>query len=471
MRHASQPAAPTDETRQPWTILVLLAVAQFMVILDVTVVNVALPSIGSALGFAEADLQWVITAYVLFTGGLLLLGGRATDLFGRRRIFLIGLAVFTAASLASGLAPSPEALIASRAAQGLGAAMLTPGALSIITTTYTGSQRTTALSAWGAIGSAGAAAGVVLGGMLTSWLGWEWVFFINVPVGLATGLLTLQVVPATPPVAQGRRLDLPGALSAVAGLVLLVYAIEGASDHGWTSARTVALLAVGAGLLGAFIAIERRVREPILPPATWRIRSLVAGVGLMFAATGLLVGAFFLNSIYLQHVLGWSALEAGLGFLPLMLVIGLGAHAASHLIARIGSRSLAALGLVLMAGGAGLLAAAPDGASYAADLLPGFLVLGLGVGLVFPAASVTTMSEIHEEGAGLASGLMTTGHEVGAALGVASFSAVATAAQTFPIGYGDAFLAVAAAAGILAAAVLAAVPQVRPTGETPIPAH
>jgi MFS family permease len=251
----------------------------------------------------------------------------------------------------------------------------------------------------------------------------------------------------------------------------LVYALEGTAEHGWGSARTLVLLAVSAVLLTGFAAIERRVGEPILPPATWRIRSLVTGVGLMFVATGLLVGAFFLNTIYLQHVLGWSALEAGFAFLPLMLVTGFGAHIASRLIPRIGSRGLAAGGLALMAASALLLAAAPDDAGYVADLLPGFLVLGLGVGLVFPAASVTTMSEVHDEGAGLASGLMTTGHEVGAAIGVATFSAVATAAATFPAGYGDAFLAVAGAAGILAAVVLTAVPSVRPTGETRLAMH
>jgi EmrB/QacA subfamily drug resistance transporter len=467
-------ARPYDEKtgqRQPWTILILLGVAQFMVILDITVVNVALPSIGEALDFAPADLQWVITAYVLFTGGLLLLGGRATDLFGRRRVFLAGLSIFTAASLASGLAPSPAALVAARAAQGLGAALLTPGALSIITTTYVGAQRTTALSAWGGIGSAGAAAGVVLGGMLTTWLGWEWVFFINVPVGLATGLLALHVVPATPATAAGLRLDLPGALSAVGGLVLLVYAIEGTGEHGLGSTRTLVLLALSAALLAAFIGIERRAVQPILPPSTWRIRSLVSGVGLMFAATGLLVGAFFLNSIYLQHVLGWSPLEAGLAFLPLMLVIGLGAHMASQLIPRVGSRALAASGLALIALAGLLLSVAPDDASYAADLLPGFVALGLGVGLVFPAASVTTMNDVHDEGAGLASGLMTTGHELGAAIGVATFSAVATAAATFPAGYGDGFLAFATAAGLLAVAVLAALPSVRPAGEARLAMH
>jgi EmrB/QacA subfamily drug resistance transporter len=465
--------------RQPWSILILLCIAQFMVILDITVVNVALPSIGEALDFNPADLQWVVTVYVLFTGGLLLLGGRAADLFGRRRVFLTGLSIFTAASLASGLASSPDVLIAARASQGLGAALLTPGALSIITTTYVGAQRAAALSAWGAIGSAGAAAGVVLGGMLTTWLGWEWIFFINVPVGLATALLAVRLVPARPSVARGRRqLDLPGALSAVAGLVLLVYAIEGTGEHGLGSTRTLLLLALAGALLAAFLVVERRVPRPLLPPASWRIRSLVAGVGLMFGATGLLVGAFFLNSIYLQHALDASALETGLAFLPLTLVIGVGAHLASRLVSRVGSRALAVAGLGLMAGAALLLSGAPDDASYAADLLPGFLIMGLGVGFVFPAASVTTMSDVHEEGAGLASGLMTTGHEIGAAVGVAVLSAVATAGDggttsgsTLAAGYGDGFLVAAVLALILAAVALFAVPVVRPTGAPRLAAH
>ena len=465
--------------RRPWSILVLLSVAQFMVILDVTVVNVALPSIGEALGFASADLQWVITAYVLFTGGLLLLGGRAADLLGHRRVFLAGLAVFTAASLASGLAPSSEALVAARAAQGLGAALLTPAALSIITTTYVGGQRAAALSAWGALGSAGAAAGVVLGGVLTTGLGWEWVFFVNVPVGLAVGALTLRLVPAAGAALAARgQLDLPGAASVVAGLVLLVYAIEGTGEHGWWSLRTLALLALAGALLAGFLALERRAPRPLVPPATWRVRSLVSGVTLMFGATGVLIGAFFLNSLYLQRVLDASPLETGLAFLPLTLVIGLGAHLASRVIARIGVRGLAVAGLGAMAAGALLLAAAPDRASYFTDLLPGFLVLGLGVGFAFPAASVTTMSDVRHEQAGLASGLMTTGHEIGAALGVAVFSAVATAgsgaatsALTFAEGYEDGFFAGAVLALALAAVALATVPAARATGEPRLAAH
>jgi EmrB/QacA subfamily drug resistance transporter len=460
-----------DAERQPWTTLILLGLAQFMVILDITVVNVALPSIAEDLDFATGDLQWVITAYVLFTGGLLLLGGRATDLFGRRRVFLAGLAIFTLASLASGLAPSPEALIVARAAQGFGAAMLTPGALSIVATTYVGSQRTAALSAWAAIGSAGAAAGVVLGGILTTGLGWEWVFFINVPIGVLTAIGVVQVVPAVPGSAAGRRLDLLGAATAVSGLVLLIYAIEGTGEHGWGSERTLLLGALAVALLAGFVAVERLVREPLLPPVTWRNRSLVTGIGLILVVTGLLVAVFFLNSIYLQHVLGWSALETGLAFLPLVVVIGMASHVANSVISRIGSSSLSALGLLLVAAASVLLAVAPDDASYVTDLLPGFLILGFGVGLIFPAAAIASMSEVGEEGAGLASGLMTTSHELGAAIGVAVFSAVATAASTFVDGYGDGFAAVAVVAAVVAAGAVFVAPNVRPQGAVQGSAH
>jgi EmrB/QacA subfamily drug resistance transporter len=449
----------------PWTTLVLLGLAQFMVTLDITVVNVALPSIARDLAFSDGDLQWVITAYVLFTGGLLMLGGRASDLFGRRRIFLAGLALFTLASLASGLAPSPEALIGARAAQGLGAAMLTPAALSIVTTTYEGSQLTAALAAWGAIASAGAAVGVILGGVLTAGLGWEWVFLINVPVGLATAIGVLRVVPDAPATAAGRRLDVVGAVTAVAGLVVLVYAIEGANEHGWGSVRTVVLTTVAVALLAAFAVVERRAREPILPPTTWSDRSLVSGVGLILVGTALLVAVFFLNTIYLQDVLGWSALETGLAFLPLVLAIGLAANAANQLIARAGSRNLAALGLGLVAVGGLLLAVAPDSAGYWTDVLPGFVILGFGVGLVFPAASIAALSEVGEDTAGLASGLIATGHELGAAFGVAAISAVATSASTFVAGYEAGFAAVAALAAVVATIALVAIPTVRPRAE------
>jgi EmrB/QacA subfamily drug resistance transporter len=462
--------------RRPWSILALLSVAQFMVILDVTVVNVALPSIRTALGYAPQDLQWVVSAYVLMTGGLLLLGGRMADLIGRRRVFLTGLIVFTGASLASALSPTTTALIASRAAQGLGAALLSPAALSIITTTYANAQRTTALSVWGAIGAGGAAAGVLLGGMLTTWFGWRSVFFINLPVGLVAAGLALRLVPAARATARPlSELDLPGALTVVSGLVVLVYAIERTTIYGWTSARTLVLLAISAGLLATFVIVERGARRPLVPIGIWRVRSLSSSATIMLGATGILVGAFFLNSLLLQNVLGASALEAGLAFLPLVVVTGLAAHVGPHLLTRLGARIVVVGALAVMAVGDLLLSGAPANATYATDLLPGFLLLGLGVGLTFVAISVTAMSEIQNERAGLASGLMTTAHELGAAFGVAIFSAVAlesaAAGPAFVHGYGKGAFAGALIAIALALIAAVAVPTFRPAASQRISMH
>ncbi len=474
--HRQKEGAVAAAGRSPWTILVLICVAQFMVILDVTVVNVALPSIRTALHFAPQDLQWVVAAYVLMTGGLLLLGGRMADLIGRRRVFLTGLLIFTGASLASGLAPVAGALVASRAAQGLGAALLSPAALSIITTTYTEKQRTTALSTWGALGGAGAAAGVLLGGVLTTWLGWRSVFFINVPVGLITAALTLQLVPiARARVSSLSELDLLGALTVASGLVLLVYAIESATSNGWGSARTLALLAISGGLLTAFVAIERGGRRPLVSPAIWRVRSLISSTVVMFGTTGILVGTFFLNSLFLQNVLGASALEAGLAFLPLVIVIGLATHIGPRLLTRLGARVVIVGGLALIAAGDLILTRVPANATYAADLLPGFLLLGFGFGFTFVAFSVTAMSEIDDEHAGLAAGLMTTAHDLGGAFGVAIFSAVAVASAAagtlFAHSYGRGALGGALLAAVLALFAMAAVPALRPTTVKQIAMH
>ena len=469
--HAQAHHTGGSHVAQPWTVLVLLCVAQFMVILDITVANVALPSIGADLGFRRGALQWVVTAYVLFAGGLLLLGGRAADVLGRRRIFLAGLLLFTGASLASGLAWSPTALVVARALQGIGAAMLTPAALSIIVTTYTGPQHTKALTVWGAIGSAGAAAGMLLGGILTTALGWEWVFLINVPIGAAVAVLALRVVPGTRPAAAGRRLDLPGAAFVVGGLVTLVYALQGTADHGWGSPRTLALFAGAAVLLAAFALVERAVGDPLVPPVTWRMPKLRGGAVVMLGATGILVGSFFLNSLFLQQLLDASALETGLAVLPIAVAIGVGAHLTGHVIAHAGTRLVAAGGLVLVAVAALLLSGAPADASYAADLLPGFLILGLGVGFVFPAVSITAMSDVDYERAGLASGLMTTAHEIGAALGVAVFAAIAASTPDLGAGYGDAFLIGAVVAGALAALALVVLPAIRPAAGTRVGMH
>ena len=459
--------------RQPWTTLVLLAVAQFMVILDITVVNVALPSIGADLDFAPGDLQWVVTAYVLVTGGLLLLGGRAADLFGRRPVFLAGLLTFTGASLVSGLATSPEMLIVARAAQGLGAAMLSPAALSIITTTYAGAQRTTALTVWGAIGAGGAAAGVLFGGMLTTWLSWEWVFFINVPVGAIAAVIAWRLIPRpTGRIARFAELDLGGALTVTAGLATMVYAIDGATTHGWGSARTLALLGVGTALVALFLWIERSAKRPLVPPATWRVRSLVSSATMMLGATGLMVGAFFLSSLYLQRVLDASALETGLAFLPFALIIGVAAHVGSQALGRFGGRVVVVTGLLLTSAGALLLALAPDQADYLPHLLPGLLLIGFGIGFVLISVQVTAMTDVTHDDAGLASGLMQTAHEVGAAMGVAVLATVATSAGGgLAEGFGDAFAAAAAIAAGLAALALFTVPAIRPATGVRLAAH
>src|SRR6266581_3950132 len=470
-RHPARHDA-AGQKRRPWSLMVLLSVAQFMVILDATVVNVALPSIARSLSFAAGDLQWVITAYVLASGGLVLLGGRAADVAGRRRVFLTGLTVFTAASLASGLAPSVGTLIAARAGQGSGAALLTPAALSVITTTCAGAQRATALGIWGTIGGAGAAVGVLAGGILTTWLGWRSVFLVNVPVGVVAGLLSLHLVPQHRPRRRFvRELDLPGAALAVAGLAMLAYTLAGAPAHGWGSARTL-LLALALALLTGFAAVERSARRPLVPAELWRARSLVAGVLVMFGATGILVGTFFLNSLYLQDVQRASPLRVGLEFLPLALVIGAGAHLASRLLPRAGSRALIVAGLVVMGAGALLLTGVSARSGYLTGFLPGLLVVGMGAGLVFAATAVTAMSDIAEDRAGLASGLMTTAHEIGAALGVAVFSAVAVAAGGgIAVGYRRGFMVAAAVAAGLAVVAAVAVPAVRPAAGARVAVH
>ena len=420
-----------------------------MVILDVTVVNVALPSIGADLAFAPDELQWVVTAYVLMTGGLLLLGGRMADLLGRRRVFLAGARRVhrRVARQRPGDQPRDADRRARRAGHRRRAAL--PRRALDHHHDVPGAARTRALSVWGAIGAGGAAAGVLVGGVLTSWLGWEAVFFINVPVGIVAAARVPRLIPPDGP-ARGalRRLDLPGALVAVAGLVTLVYGIE----------RTaVAPVLAGAVLLALFVVIERRAAHPLVPPATWRARSLVSSASVMLGGTGLLVGSFFLNSLFLQQQLGWSALETGLAFLPLVIVVGLAAHAGPHLLAHAGARLVVVFGLLLVGAGDLYLAAAPGDASYLADLLPGFLALGFGIGLVFVSVSVTAMADIDHARAGLASGLMTTAHEIGAALGVALFSAIAVGG-----GYADGARAGAAIAAVLVLAALITVPSYRP---------
>jgi EmrB/QacA subfamily drug resistance transporter len=467
---AATAAVPRQLTTRTWAPLIVLCVAQFMVVLDVTVVNVALPTIGSHLSFAPADLAWVVTAYTLFTGGLMLLGGRAADLLGRRRVFAAGLALFTTASAASGLAQSALWLVVARAAQGTGAALMLPAGLALITTSYDGPARARALGVWGALGSVGAAAGVLLGGVLTSAFGWRSVFYVNVPIGIALLALAPAVLPAVRATAR-TRLDLPGAVTALAGLVSLLYGIEGASEHGWGSTRTLALIAAGLGLLALFVAIESRTQEPLVRPSIWRVRSLTASAVLMLGATGLLVGEFFLNTLYLQHELDASALETGLAFLPLALAILAAAHVASHAMNHAGSRVVAIVGLIGMAAGATLLALAPDHAAYATDLLPGLVITGFGAGLAFVSIAVTSMSDVGHDDAGLAAGLLNTFHELGGALGVATLSAVMIGAGGLAAGDEHGLVVAAAAAAGLAVLAAATMPAVRPAPGERISMH
>lgn len=441
----SPPPTAAGEERRPWTVLGLMLAAQFMVVLDISVVNVALPSIGESLQLSSSDFQWAVSAYVLFSGGLLLLGGRLADLFDRRRMFLIGLGVFTASSLASGLADSALALIVSRAGQGTGAALLTPAAMAIVMTTYAGRQRATALAVWGTVGSMGIAAGVLFGGVLTSLLDWRAVFFINVPIGVATLALVLRRVPAARASRDG-SMDFAGALTGVGGLVALVYGVESTRTHGWNDQVTLGSFAVAAVLLGAFAVVERRAADPLVPPGVWRIRSLVSASVVMAGVTGAVVGAIFLTSLYLQQVIGSSPVVAGLQFVPLAALITASAAVAAKLLPRTGPRMLIALGLVISAAGAFTLSRVGADASYLADVLPGFTLIGLGIGPMFVAISVAAMGEVPGSLSGIASGLMMTGHEVGAALGVASLTAVGgdlTTRAGLVAGYPDAFVFVA----------------------------
>jgi EmrB/QacA subfamily drug resistance transporter len=437
-------------------LLVLLSAAQLMVILDVSAVNVALPSLSADLGIARGDLEWTITSYSLLFGSLLLLGGRAADLLGRRRVFLAGLLVFTGASLAAALAPSGGALYGARAAQGIGAALLSPAALSIITTTFrSGAQRTRALAVWGAIGGAGAAVGVLLGGILTDVVDWRAMFFINLPIGALVALGVLRTVPADPQPPRWRGLDLRGALVATASVAALLFALARADDAGWISAQTLAIGGAGLLGLGAFAALERRATRPLLRVDRLADRAVGGGSLLMLMASAVLMGSFLLTSLYLQEVLGGSPLETGLEFLPIAVAAGLGAHAGGHLVKRHGVRAPMAVAFALAAAGMLMLSRVGPGGGYVSDVLPGMVLAGIGLGLAMVSIAVSVLTGASDEDAGMLSGLNTTGHEVGGALGVAAFTTVAAAGGSLADGLADAYLTAAgiAAAGLVVALV------------------
>jgi EmrB/QacA subfamily drug resistance transporter len=451
---------PTTSTISRPALLGTLLVAQLMVILDISAVNLALPDMARDLGIAGADVAWTITSYSLVFGSLLLLGGRAADLLGRKRVFLAGLAIFTASSLASAFAGSAEALFAARAGQGLGAALLSPAALSIITTAFQGPERAKALGAWGAVGGAGAAIGVLLGGALTE-LDWRAIFFINIPVGVVLALAARRVVPADTGAPRWRGLDLRGALLATVSLAGLVYAISQADTAGWASTQTLGIGAVALAGLAAFAALERRTALPLLKVERLADRAVGGGFVLMLAASAVLFGAFLLLSLYMQNVLGTDPIETGLAFLPLALAAGAGAHAGSQLVSSRGVRAPMAGGFAFAAAGLLMLAGVDGGGSYLTDVLPGMLITGLGLGVVLVSVAVAVLTGARDEETGMLSGLNTTGHEIGGSLGVAVLATIAVGtggdapgeAARLADGISDAFLA---AGGLALAASLAA---------------
>jgi EmrB/QacA subfamily drug resistance transporter len=421
----------TNSETNKWLVLVLVCLAQFMVILDGTIVNVALPSIQQDLGLSEANLQWIVNAYTLVFGGFLLLGGRAGDLIGRKRLFLAGLVVFTVASLLNGLAVNEGMLIGSRALQGLGAAFISPAALSIIATTFSeGAERARALGVWAAIAIGGAAIGLILGGLLTQLLSWPWIFFVNVPVGIVTFVLALRLIPESRDEHAHRAFDVGGAVTVTGGLMALVYAIVKAETDGWGSPITLGSFAVSAILLASFVVIELRSKAPLVRLSIFRVRSLLtANVVMLLVASGMFA-MFFFNTLYIQRVLGFGPLKAGLAFLPFTAGVMLSAGLASQFAPRVGVRPVAGLGMVVSAIGMLLLVRIPVDGSYLADVLPSLVVTSLGMGAVFMPLTLIATTGLVDEDQGLASGLFNTSQQIGGALGLAILSTVAASKTT-----------------------------------------
>jgi EmrB/QacA subfamily drug resistance transporter len=410
-----------------WVVLVLICLAQFMVILDATIVNVALPSIQKDLNLSEGNLQWIVNAYTLVFGGFLLLGGRAGDLLGRKRIFLIGLVIFTVASLLDGLASSEGTLIAARSLQGLGAAFVSPAALSIIATTFEeGAERARALGVWAAIAIGGSAVGLILGGVLTQFFSWPWIFFVNVPVGIVTFVLSLRLIPESRDEEAERSYDAAGAVTVTGGVMALVYAIVDAQTAGWGSAKTLGFFALAAVLLVAFVVIELRAEAPLVRLSIFRIRSLLTANVAMFLAASGIFAMFFFNTLYLQRVLGYGPLKAGLAFLPFTAGIMISAGIASQFAPRIGVRPVAAAGFLLTAAGLALLTQLPVHGSYAVDVLPALILSSLGMGAVFMPLTLIATTGLDDDDQGLASGLFNTSQQVGGAFGLAVLSTIAT---------------------------------------------
>ena len=423
----AEQSAEGQGARTKWLVLAVIVAAQFMVVLDVAIVNVALPSIRTDLNFSQESLQWVITAYSIFFGGVLLLGGRLADLLGRRRLFIIGLAVFTVSSLLDGLAWSEGSLIAFRSLQGLGAALLSPAALSILTTTFReGRERNLALGVWGAASGSGGAAGVLLGGALTSALSWSWIFFINVPAGVLVMAVTPWLVSESRANLRHRHFDFAGAATITSGLMLLVYAMTRATQHGWGTPETIGLLAASGVLIAGFFLVELRSKAPLLPLRIFRLRTLTGSnvAGLLMG--GAIFSQFFLLTLYMQEVLHYSAIRTGVAYIGLTLTIIAFSAVAQALVTRFGVRLVLPSGLALSTVALVLFARLPVHGEYWVDLFPAFLISGLGLALAFVPISIGALTGVDQSDAGIASGLINTNQQVGGAIGVALATTIAT---------------------------------------------
>jgi EmrB/QacA subfamily drug resistance transporter len=421
----------TAKGTNPWLVLSLVCIAQFMVILDATVVNVALPSIQEDLEMSPSELQWVVNSYTLIFGGFLLLGGRAGDLIGRKRLFLIGLVIFTVASLLNGLATSSEFLILARGLQGLGAALVSPAALSIVTTTFAeGQERTKAMGVWSAIAAGGGAVGLLLGGILTDLFSWPWIFFVNIPVGIAAFVLSLRYVPESKDEKAHKAFDVAGAVTVTAGLIALVYGLVKTAEEGWVSLHTLGFGILALVLLAAFVVIEHRSAEPLVRLNIFLQRTIrSANVVMLLVAAGLFA-MFYFNSLYFQRVLGYSPIEAGLAFVPFTLGIVIGAGLSQFLVKAIGLRSVGIAGMTLGAIGMLLFLGLDVNGTYLTDLLPGIMLISIGMGMTFVPVTLIATSGIAAGDAGLASGLLNTSQQIGGALGLAVLSTLATSRTT-----------------------------------------
>jgi EmrB/QacA subfamily drug resistance transporter len=417
-----------DARDKRWIALGLLCVAQFVVVLDASIVNVALPTIGKALNFTEDSLPWVLNAYVLTFGGFLLLGGRLADLLGRRRLFMGGLVLFALASLAGGFASTSGQLIAARAVQGLGAAILSPAALSIVATTFKdGAERNKALGIWGAVAGSAGAAGVLLGGVLTEGLGWEWVLWVNVPIGIIAAALAPMLIAETRSEDETRHFDIAGAVTITLGLSAFVFGLLDAETAGWGSAQTIGTIAASLILLGAFVAIEQRSRAPLVPFSIFRVRTVTGAnvVGILVGAS--LFSMFYFISLYMQQVLGYSPIKAGLSYLPLAISIILSAGIASGLVTKVGFKPILATGMALIALGLLWFTQISVDGTFLGDILGPSLLAAVGLGFAFVPVTIAAVSGIEDREQGLASGLINTSQQVGGALGLAILAAVANA--------------------------------------------